>query len=377
MELNLSKGVPFIKNRLLAHIILWVCYLSFFIVLVGSHKGKYYEEFVIQLYLLPIRLAVVYLSLYVLLPYLLLKQRYALFLSSLFTLLVLAVLLMRVEVYYFIYPRYYPEALTDCEWCTFWHVHKLIQYTFSLSAILFLATSIKILKLWYKEQQNAKSLAQEKLEAELKFLKGQIHPHFLFNVLNNLYALTLKKSDVAPEVVLRLSDLMNYMLYESNTEYTTLEKEVEYLQNYIALEKVRYGDRAEVVFNVSGGINGRRIAPMLLLPFVENAFKHGVSGEIELSWVSLDLVIKDDMLTFKVENSKAPAHFRRAQQDYAHGIGLQNVRRRLELLYKDRHELKIFDEENTYMIVLKVRLGTEMHTHKSPSQVSSQAPVNV
>jgi sensor histidine kinase YesM len=219
--------------------------------------------------------------------------------------------------------------------------------------VVVLGTLIKFFKIWYKNQQRSQKLEQDKLQAELKFLKAQIHPHFLFNTLNNLYALTLKKSERAPEIVLKLSDLLNYMLYECNSELVPLKKEIELVENYVALEKLRYGDRLDASISVKVENPDLKITPMLILPFVENSFKHCVSGETENAWVSIDITLKKNQLTIKVDNSKSNTD-NKDEQKYREGIGLKNVKRRLELLYEGVYELKILDTEESYLVVLRL-----------------------
>ena len=163
----------------------------------------------------------------------------------------------------------------------YWDGYKIAQNALEINMLVVFMSSVKILRHWYKTEQHTRNLEREKLEAELKFLKAQIHPHFLFNTLNNLYSLTLKKSDYAPEVVLKLSGLVNYMLYYTKEQAVPLAKEIESIHNYIALEKIRYGKELEIAFDVSGNIGSSMISPMLLLPFIENSFKHGVSDEIK------------------------------------------------------------------------------------------------
>ncbi len=270
--------------------------------------------------------------------------------------LVLAGSLQRVMVYYVMYPIQYQDI--GFGYGPFWDSDKLFKHMLQISFIVVLASAIKIQKFSYQFDQASKALEREKLEAELNFLKAQIHPHFLFNTLNNLYSLTLKKSDMAPEVVLRLSGLVNYMLYDTRSPQVPLSKEIESLHHYIALEKIRYGSNLEIVFDVSGQIEGANIAPMLLLPFVENSFKHGVSDEIEDRWITINLNVTQEHLTFKVENAKSPGRIPGLEKDYTGGIGLKNVRRRLELLYPERHELKILDEPNSYLVVMKIIVGT-------------------
>ncbi|HEY5826526.1 MAG TPA: histidine kinase, partial [Cyclobacteriaceae bacterium] len=209
---------------------------------------------------------------------------------------------------------------------------------------------------WYRHQQSAmlleqtaKELEKEKLAAELKLLKSQINPHFLFNTLNNLYALTLNHSSKSPEVVYKLSQLMSYMLYDSNQSEVSLEKEVEYIQNYIALEKIRYSN-LDISMNVFDELKDVRIAPLLILPFVENSFKHGASSQLSSGFIRIDISVQAQTLVIKVENSKIDPEIPRRPS----GIGLQNLRKRLELIYPERHTLQIFDEEDVYLVILKI-----------------------
>jgi LytS/YehU family sensor histidine kinase len=215
---------------------------------------------------------------------------------------------------------------------------------------------VKVVKHWYTQQQENQELEKEKMISELRYLKSQVHPHFFFNTLNNLYGLTLSKSDTAPEVVLRLSDLMSYMLYDTNTQWVPLEKEINYIRNYIALEKLRFGKRFNVSFQVQGDTSSIVIAPLLLLPFIENSFKHSINKEIEGAWIAIDLTIKEAALAFTVENSMIKEPMNGEESESAGGLGLQNVKRRLELLYKERYTLKIFEEESEYLVVLKLDL---------------------
>ena len=146
-------------------------------------------------------------------------------------------------------------------------------------------------------------MVEQKLGAELKVLKNQLHPHFLFNTLNNLYSMVLTQHPRASEVVVRLSDIMSYMLYDCERRLIDLEKEIENLKNYIELEKIRYGKRLDISFETGGKIAGKSIPPLLLLPFLENAFKHGVGKNERASWVRINLWVNDEELTYLVENS--------------------------------------------------------------------------
>ena len=341
----------FLNNRPLMHTAFWLAYVTFYGLMGGGYDDKYAESFVRELIQLPAKCAVVYFTLYVLIPRCLLHKQYGYFGLGLLVSTLLAGILQRVANYYLYYPLYYPGLQGD-----FFSAYQISKYILNINSVVLLTACIKILKYWYVNEQSKRSLEKEKLAAELKFLKTQIHPHFLFNTLNNLYALTLQKSDDAPEVVLRLSGLMNYMLYEASAKQVSLVKEIESIHNYIALEKIRYGSSLEIAFDVSGNIDRARIAPMLLLPFVENSFKHGVSDEVRDKWIIINLNVTDEHLTFKVENSRSARSPGGKEKDYTGGIGLKNVRRRLELLYPEQYELKIVDEPDAYLVVMRLTL---------------------
>ncbi len=235
---------------------------------------------------------------------------------------------------------------------TFWE--RLTNTDAYLSAfkganlVVWVAIAIRSFKLWYERHHAA-------LQAELDFLKGQIHPHFLFNTLNNLYALTLSNSPKSPNIVMGLSEILRYMLYECNVEHVDLKKDVEVLESYILIEKIRYEDRLDLSFTKTGEINGYQIAPLLLLPLVENAFKHGVSEKVGEAWVNIDLSVKGNLLKFKVANSKAEKIDQTAAKHYGK-IGLENVRKRLQIIYPKAHEIKIFDEEELFVAILEINL---------------------
>lgn len=231
---------------------------------------------------------------------------------------------------------------------------------------LFLA--IVVTKNLFRQQELLLKTQKEKLAAELEALKAQVHPHFLFNTLNNLYALTRRQAAEAPDVVLRLSNLLSYVLYECNAPEVPLNQEIQFLKNYVGLEQLRYGDRLDVSLNFTGDIHGQKIAPLLLIPFLENAFKHGTSEQLDQSWISLNLAVEAHTLTFQLLNSRDP------DGDETHllgGIGLQNVRKRLDLLYPDRHDLRVQADADTFLVTLKLHLSEQSEYHP-PTEVALQ-----
>lgn len=340
-----------LSKRWLIHPAFWILYITFF-ALTGGDTFTVALQY--ELLLLPVKMLVVYLTIYLLIPKLFLPGRYWTFVLAAIIILILGGVLQRVVIYFFLYPLMYPAELRGELITTYW----IVKHALSIFTITVLASSIKISRYWFEDLKKAKALREEKLEAELKFLKAQIHPHFLFNTLNNLYSLTLKHSPDAPEVVLRLSGLMNYMLYDASSKMVSLPKEIESIHDYIALERIRYGKSLDLFFEVSGETEAARVAPMLLLPFVENSFKHGVSDEVEDKWIAVNLSVREGILHFKVENSRTRKSGDARPMEYTGGIGLKNVMRRLELIYPERHELKIFEEEASYLITLKINLET-------------------
>lgn len=239
-----------------------------------------------------------------------------------------------------------------------WMIQDVSQVFFIFLSIYFvgICTSIyRIMNEWLVQQRDKKELEKQTLQSELNFLKSQINPHFLFNTLNSLYALTLKKSSLAPEIVLKLSEMMRYMLYECNEKTVFLSKEIQYIQNYLDLEKLRHGSKMEVHFNISGDSEDKRIAPLLLMPFIENAFKHGISSQVSQGFVNIELAIQDNDVYMCVENSKSPS-VPRISEKKSGGIGLVNVKRRLSILYPDAHHLDIFESPITYKVELNLSL---------------------
>lgn len=217
-----------------------------------------------------------------------------------------------------------------------------------------ISTLAKILSDWLRSQRKMRELQTETMQSELKFLRSQVNPHFLFNTLNSLYALTLKKSDKAPEIVIKLSEIMRYMLYECNERTVPLEKEIKYMGNYIELEKLRHGKDADISFKCEGEVKNQKIAPLIFIPFFENSFKHGISNQLKKGYVHINLQVRDNETELDISNSKAPKA--EENDDHSGGIGLENVKRRLHLLYPGKHQLKITEDEQQYNVHLEIKL---------------------
>lgn len=228
-----------------------------------------------------------------------------------------------------------------------WYIQNSILYTFYsyfiYGFIYFIVTE------WYTNNRKQKELEKEKITAELAFLKSQINPHFLFNTLNDIYALTYRKSDEAPAAVLKLSDLLRYMLKESDDKFADLQKEIDYLKNVIDLFQIGQKGTAYIEFEVNGEIGKQQIAPLILINFVENAFKHGVIDNPKQP-IQIKINMDGNGMRFYIGNQKNEDY-----KDKTVGIGLTNVKRRLELIYPSQHWLEIKDETDIFTVELNIK----------------------
>lgn len=295
---------------------------------------------------------VAYIMIHLLVPHVL--HRYGRILFGLATSAVLYmafVLYTAFRIYAFevVFPEFYnipPEVSFE------WRIKDF--YYFSKNIIWFLLPAVILMAMqYYRRQQENLTLREQKKSAELNALRNQLNPHFLFNTLNNLYALAIKKSDQTPEVIAKLSEILDYILYRCKKSFVPIEGEVNLLQNYISLEKVRYGQRVAITFNTNIERN-LEIAPLLLLTFLENAFKHGVAQEIELATIDINLKTSANQIDFEICNSVS-AHKGSTAQN-ASGIGLVNVKKQLQLLYGSHYQLTVKDLGSEFKVRLIISL---------------------
>lgn len=258
-----------------------------------------------------------------------------------------AVILHRLLVTYFILPVVYGDSELEKPF----PVNRVISSFLNLLTLSALAIIAKQYRMSLRWKEREKNLEKEKLEAELKFLRTQTNPHFLFNTLNNIYALARKKSDVTADVVMKLSKLLRFMLYESRREFITLAEELRVLDDYIELEKIRYNDRLKLRFTREVDNEQQKIAPLILLPFVENAFKHGASETRFESSIDIFVRLTGGQLSFMIRNSKED----NGQDEIVENIGLGNVRRQLELMYP-QHQLTIDHSPEYFQVNLTINL---------------------
>lgn len=290
---------------------------------------------------------IVYFNLFYLIPNYLTRKKFLTY-GILLILFAIIVTPLKLIVFYFKFsnmPNLQADLIEDE------NLHFLFTFL-----IVGASTIVKIIKDWAKHLREMQELETQTMQSELRFLKSQINPHFLFNTLNNLYALTLKKSDQAPEIVIKLSEMMRYMLYECNEKRVPLSKEVNYIRNYLDLEQLRQGKNVEINFEVEGQVSDQEIAPLMFIPFLENSFKHGLSNHITTGFVNIKLSVQEHCVDFYIENSKPQTPPVRDPNRRSGGIGLVNIHRRLNLLYPERYDLNIEDKPNAYAVHLKIDL---------------------
>ena len=239
------------------------------------------------------------------------------------------------------------------------HQQLLMSWYFSMNfistgppAICTLFLTGKMMKNYYIKMEERQTIVKESANAEMQLLRAQVHPHFLFNTLNNIYSFALNKSPEAGNLILKLKDTTKYMVYECDTALMPLQKEIKMLKDYLELEKVRYGKRLEIEINIDGECENKMITPLLMIPFVENSFKHGASRVLREPWIKLFIQADEDLLHFTLTNSKPPE-----EAVYKNnGIGLKNVKKRLALLYPEKHYLQIESTAHTFTVNMQIPL---------------------
>ncbi|MBI5917586.1 MAG: histidine kinase [Bacteroidetes bacterium] len=346
------------KRRILLHLAFWFAYALYDGYLAAPMAGSSFASlsfgerlqlaYTAELCLLAFKIPAVYLVLYVLVPrYFRNKNLFVFFVSLAVTAAVVTVINQMVW-YKIIYPIIYgvsgPEPSANFAHAVF----RWLWSSFDILMLLGVTTALKFFRLRLQATEREKQLMEEKLQSELNFLRAQTNPHFLFNTLNNLYHLARKRSTDTPDAILKLSDLLRFMLYECTTPNIRISQEIKVIRDYLELERLRYGDRLRADFQVEVDDEDQPIAPLLLLPFVENAFKHGASESRGETWVRIFLKVKNGALDFRVENAKDPG-----DGQIEEGIGLKNVKRQLELLYPE-HELSLDNQGNSFVVNLKI-----------------------
>ncbi|MCC7246777.1 MAG: histidine kinase [Saprospiraceae bacterium] len=340
------------STRISLHVLFWAVYLPINAVLACVlHRQPIHQVFFQALFaeafILPVKLLLVYFFFYYIVPLYLDRDKLAKLIGlSLLTFLA-TVMLYRIMTVWIYYPFIAKAASPP-----FWSVNLFLLSTFDIFITLATAVTIKMIRLHYRSVDHEQELKREKLQSELSFLRAQTNPHFLFNTLNNLYGLARKKAPETPDAILKLSKIMRFVIYECLKPMIPIAEETRVIQDYIELEKLRYNNRLVVDYQEDVDDGNTMIAPLLLLPFVENSFKHGASGTTGNVEIRIRIFLREADLRFSVQNTFDSER----EKNNPEGIGLKNVQRQLELLYPKQHQLDISQINNTFSVQLNISL---------------------
>ena len=323
------------KKQLLIHLLIWVSLTVIIFIQIYIQSGK----IPLQLFRrVIINIIIFYINYSLLVPYLLLKKKKLFYFLSIIAILYGTYLLSSYGS---------PFAKVDINFS----VPLKVPLVLPSIVLLVVSTAIRIYEEWNENERNKKEIELQKHTSELQNLKNQLNPHFFFNSLNSIYSLTTKKSNDAPEAVIMLSDLMRYMLYKANDDFVLLQQEMDYIQNYIKLQRLRLANNENVKINIRGTISNQKIRPLLFISFIENAFKYGTDfkGNTE---IKIDISINTNELQFSCINLIG----NRKKDKDSSGIGLKNTKERLQLLYPDKYWLLLNEEDNKYIVNLTLIL---------------------
>ncbi len=338
------------KGAILIHIFFWgIIGVPYFMGLSNEMELNFRNILLHFLYPTILSLSTFYINYFILIPQLIKKEsKYLLYMFSLLILVIVVVAVrMGCLLMYNDLLNLGPEGILDKK-KIFWYFLFSIFYT---GFLLVFGLLLKLTIDWFSNERIQRNLETEKREMELQFLKSQLNPHFLFNSLNNIYSLAYQKSEKTAGAILKLSEIMRYMIYESNDSMSDLGKEVEYLKSYIDLHRLRFKDGGAVKLTINGEIDGQQIVPLILISFIENAFKHGVATDSE-DPILINLIANQKILHFSVKNKKNKDNYK----DKVGGVGLSNVERRLQLMYPDRYKLNIVNSATHYTTELMLDL---------------------
>lgn len=334
----------FNKQRWAIHALYWFCVFALYMIFFGRQSNNYSQTFIFIGLLLPITIGAVYFVNYFLVPRYLLKDRYLLFVVYFIYTIVLSLFLGMVTVVtiFILMAEVQIKKMNSATIDFFFLLASLVM-------VVFLSMAIKLLLHWRKSKEDYQTLMREKVETELRFLKAQLNPHFLFNTLNNLYFLTSTKSERAPQAVMQLSEILDYVMQASKSIQVPLEREWRQVENYIELELLRCEDRVQVNKEVTGEMEAHAIGPMLLITLVENSFKHGVLKMTGPSWITIKMDCKPEQLFIEIRNSRKISVTEK-------GIGLMNLQSQLEHLYGEKYSFVIDSAHpDEFSVTLKVK----------------------
>jgi two-component system LytT family sensor kinase len=368
--MNIDSIKNYNSNKILIHSIIWCFFIS--TSLIQFYESPYHinSDFYVQWFT---GIILFYLNYLYFVPYLLLRKKYGYYISAVLLLIVIFMIIR----YHFTIPEFpnmelrnsknYPKV--PFEPGNFEHkgprrnqpiIFKIVPSVFYV-LIVAISTIIKTLSEFYNDQQNKLIYESHRTTAELNYLRKQTNPHFLFNSLNSIYSLAHKKSDLVPDAIVTLSEMMRYMLYETDNKAVLLEKEIKYIKNYIDLQKLRLNNIENIAINIHGDTKNKFIEPMLLISFIENAFKYGTDYK-GAAYVKIKITIEKNMLRFwaenRIENNK--------KDPENSGIGLTNIKNRLNLLYPNAHQLILTATDTKYTVNLTLKLDQNHPQNSTP-----------
>ena len=337
--------------RLQNHFWFWGLFFLMNFLRWGAYFNDYEYSFKSNLIEFALHIPLVYFNLFVLVPRYVLKSKYYKYTFALLLSLVTVYLLKTVLTYYIISENIWPEA--NREYKPF-EINHIVAVCIGELYVLAMASSVYLMLTWLKERDRNRALRENQFKTKLKYLKNQIQPHFFFNTLNNLYALSLESSDKVPAVIIKLSKLMEYVLYDiEGTKFVPLIKEIDYIQNYIEIEKLRF-ENVEVTINIESNIDEVKVPPLLFISLLENAFKHGGLNNDKLK-IKINCKIVDDSLHFEIINNFILSQSFKNPK----GIGLTNTKKRLKLIFKNNYSLEHKVKFNYYIISLQIPIHNE------------------
>jgi len=337
--------------RLQNHFWFWGVYFMLNFLRWGAYFNDYEYSFKSNLIEFALHIPLVYFNLFVLVPRYVLKSKYFTYALALVISLMMVYLLKTGMTYFIISENIWPEANRDYKP---FEINHIVAVCIGELYVLAMASSIYLTLTWLKERDRNRALLEEQFKIQLKYLKNQIQPHFFFNTLNNLYALSLESSDKVPNVIIKLSKLMEYVLYDiEGSKSVPLIKEIDYIQNYIEIEKLRFED-VEVNINLESNIDEVKVPPLLFISLIENAFKHGGLNNNRLR-IKINCKVIDNYLSFEIINNfvLSPT-FNKSK-----GIGLSNTKKRLKLIFKSNYFLEHQVKFNYYIIRLQIPIYNE------------------
>jgi two-component system LytT family sensor kinase len=343
-------------RKLKMYVVYWLVYILLFSLIQGLPAKDFITALINECFSIFPKICFVFLVVEVLMPQFLFKKKKEFFVLGYLVLIILFAILQRLIDNYIIIKYIMLH----------WKIEPLFSapvYLYSIIKLQFAVTVPVCLKLFWHlavEQHKVQEIVSEKLQAELTSLRNQFHPHFLFNVLNSLYVKILNKSDDSAAIVLKISDLLRFSIYEFDRKNITLEEELTYLKNYIDLQQLRFDNRLDLSFSIFGSIENYKIEPFLLLPFVENSYKYCLDNDETLAWITISINVVDHWLVFKIENSLPNTNNYQLESNVSpqdRGTGIANVKRRLELLYPNQHQLTIKNNDSSFFVSLKIKMN--------------------